>query len=124
MKALVTLILTAALSLFLTACEKPQTVEQKINSQLSSLHALSDEERALANANAKQFYERSWPNDAGRTVQGQLIACRPSDSNANGLVTCTGYVADLKTGSLVEKKMYCGYRKDLVGCSDQDTVLP
>jgi hypothetical protein len=118
---------TLGLTFFLSACDNqtsPKTVEQKVQQQIESVHPLSDTERSLGNANAKAFFERSWPNDAGKSVTGQLIACRPSDSNANGLVTCTGYKGNLKDGSLMEIKMYCGYLPSLVGCSDQDTVTP
>jgi len=108
----------------LAACSKaPQTTEQRVQQQLSSQHALVDEERNLAKANAKEYFEHGWPTNAGNTVPGTFISCRPTDSNANGLVTCTGYVGDINSGRLVERTMYCGYRKELVGCSDKDTVL-
>lgn len=107
----------------LAACGEKQSTEQKVQGQLQAQHALKDEERSLAKANAKEFFERPWPSNVGKTVQGQFIDCRPTDSNANGLVTCTGYVGDIETGRLVERTRYCGYRKELVGCSDKDTVL-
>jgi len=110
----------------LTACEqKPApTPEQKVQQQLSSIHALTDVERNLATANAKEYFERDWPTNDGKKLRGTLISCRPSDSNANGLVTCTGYVGHLDEGRLVERTQYCGYRPELVGCSDKDTVTP
>lgn len=107
----------------LAACEETST-EQKVQQQLSNVHALTDQERNLANANAKEYFEREWPTNAGKTLRGTFIACRPSDSNANGLVTCTGYVGSLDEGKLVERTRYCGYRPELVGCSDKDTVTP
>ena len=113
-----------AAALLSAGCDKPQSTEAKIQAQLETQHALGDDERNLAKANAKEFFERSWPSNAGKTTQGQFINCRPTDSNANGLVTCTGYVGAIDDGRLTEKTMYCGYRKDLVGCSDKDTVLP
>lgn len=115
-------IIAAVLSL--AACDKPATPEQKVQQQLSSQHALSDTERNLANANAKEYFERDWPTNAGKALRGTFISCRPSDSNANGLVTCTGYVGSLDDGKLVERTRYCGYRPELVGCSDKDTVTP
>lgn len=129
MKTQTTVVFAAIVALTLTACEqKPVeptlTPEQKVQQQLSSIHALTDQERALATANAKEYFERDWPTNEGKKVRGTLISCRPSDSNANGLVTCTGYVGDLDTGRLVERTQYCGYRPELVGCSDKDTVLP
>lgn len=123
MKHLTTLIFTALILTGLAACSEKQNTEQRVQQQLSSQHALTDEERSLAKANAKEYFEHAWPNNAGKTVQGTFISCRPTDSNANGLVTCTGYVGDINTGNLVERTQYCGYRKELVGCSDKDTVV-
>jgi hypothetical protein len=106
----------------LVGCSSP-TPEQEVKTQLSRVHALNDQERILADANAKKFFERKWPtNLENKTVQGTFIGCRPSDSNANGFVTCTGYAADVDSGNLVEVKRYCGYKPELVGCSDEDTV--
>lgn len=109
--------------LTLSACQEKST-EQKVKEQLSSQHALTDQERNLAIANAKEYFDRDWPTNAGKSLRGTFIACRPSDSNANGLVTCTGYVGSLDEGKLIEKSRYCGYRPELVGCSDKDTVNP
>lgn len=103
----------------LTACGEKQTAEDKTNAQVSKVHALTDEERALAIGNAKSFFERPWAPAGGKN--GQFIACRPSDSNFNGLVTCTGFIPQ-PDGTMPEVKRYCGYRADLVGCSDEDTV--
>lgn len=117
------LLAIAAASLTLIGCTE-KTTDQRVQAQLESQHGLTDQERALAKANAKEFFEHSWPSNTGKTAQGQLINCRPSDSNANGLVTCTGYVGSVEDGHLVERTMYCGYRPELVGCSDKDTVNP
>jgi hypothetical protein len=120
-------VLVAALvvsTALLAACGKEATPEQKVVAQLSSQHALTDDERALARANAQDYFNRDWPSNAGVSKRGTFISCRPSDSNANGLVTCTGYVADINTGNLYEQTRYCGYRVELVGCSDKDTVIP
>ena len=107
----------------LTGCGGP-SAETQVKSQLAKVHPLSDKERALADAGAKKYFNHPWPtNDpAKKTVDGSFIACRPSDSNYNGFVSCTGYKPSVETGALSEITMYCGYREDLVGCSDQDTV--
>lgn len=111
--AMLTLITVA-----MTGCGEKSGAD-KLNKQLSSVHPLTDEERALGNANAKAFFERPWA-PAGGAV-GQFISCRPSDSNFNGYVTCTGFVPQ-PNGTMPEVKRYCGYRPDLVGCSGEDSV--
>ena len=107
----------------LTSCGE-QSAETQVKSQLTKVHPLTDKERVLADGGAKKCFNHPWPtNDpAKKTVDGNFIACRPSDSNFNGLVSCTGYKPNVDTGALSEVTMYCGYREDLVGCSDQDTV--
>lgn len=111
----------------LAACGK-QTVEQKVSANIKDgVHALSAEERQLAETNAKQFYNRSFPNGsdaAGEltTAKGMFLDCRPSDSNANGMVTCHGIMPKMKGGFDDKSTRYCGYRPELVGCSDEDTV--
>lgn len=111
------LILVAITSL--ASCDS-KTNEQRITEQIKSkVYALTDVERPLAEANAKKFYEHPWVNADGKV--GQFISCRPSDSNANGMVTCTGLVPQAN-GGYAEVKRYCGYRPELVGCSDEDTV--
>jgi hypothetical protein len=96
-----------------------KSAEDKVKEQASKVHALTEDERALANANGKAFFEKPWAPAGGK--QGQFISCRPSDSNFNGLVTCSGFIPQ-PDGSMPEIKRYCGYRADLVGCSDEDTV--
>jgi hypothetical protein len=114
--------ITIGLILVLTGCSSGSP-EQQVKEQLDKVHPLNDKERGLADANAKKFFERPWPVNTDKlTVNGTFIACRPSDSNNNGLVTCTGYKADVNTAQLVEVKKYCGYRPELVGCNDEDTV--
>lgn len=113
------MLLILALSSVLWACSE-KTTEERVTEQIKEkVHALTDTERPLAEANAKRFFEQAWAPAGGKT--GQFIACRPSDSNHNGLVTCTGFVP-LPEGGFAEKKRYCGYRPELVGCSDEDTV--
>ena len=111
-------LLAAMATLTLAACGEKSSAD-KVEAQLSKVHALTDNERALAEANAKRFFEQPWAPAGG--TKGQFIGCRPSDSNYNGLVTCTGFVPQAN-GSMPEVKRYCGYRPDLVGCSDEDTV--
>jgi hypothetical protein len=116
-----------SLSMGLTACGK-QTVEQRVSANIKDgVHALTSEERQLAETNAKQFYNRSFPNGtdvAGEltTAKGMFLDCRPSDSNANGMVTCHGIMPKMKGGFDDKSTRYCGYRPELVGCSDEDTV--
>lgn len=107
-------------SAVLSACgDGNVTAEQKVSQQVNKVHALTDSERPLADANAKKFFEQPWAPAGGKS--GQFIACRPSDSNYNGLVTCTGFIPQPQ-GGFAEVKRYCGYRPELVGCSDEDTV--
>lgn len=126
MKNIITALIIVSGAFVLSACQKkPEaTPEQKVQQQLKSIHPLTDQERNLATANAKEYFERDWPTNEGKKLRGTLISCRPSDSNSNGLVTCTGYVGHIDEGRLVERTQYCGYRPELVGCSDRDTVTP
>lgn len=111
--------LMLAISLSLAACGQ-QTAEQKINRQVKDkVHALTADERQLAMINAKSFYEKEWSIYDNK--RGMVTECRPSDSNFNGLVTCTGMVPNSHSG-YAEIKRYCGYTPGLVGCSDEDTV--
>ena len=119
--SLLALAIGLAAGTLIVGCGEKQTQEQKVQAQLSSVHALTDVERPLADANAKKFFEQTWAPAGGQ--RGQFIACRPSDSNANGLVTCTGFIPQ-PGGGFQEVKRYCGYRPELVGCSDEDTVKP
>ena len=111
-------LIAAALVTFLAACAPP-TPEQKLAKQMSLVHALTADERNMASINGKQFYEKEWLPAGGK--RGQLISCKPSDSNANGLVTCTGFIPQAN-GSFSEVTRYCGYMPELVGCSAEDTV--
>lgn len=109
----------------LAACGS-KTAEEKIAQQITqNVHALTSDERPLAQTNAKAFFEKEFPvqtKDGSLTKErGSFLECRPSDSNFNGLVTCKGLVPQL-AGGFKEVTRYCGYRKELVGCSDEDTV--
>lgn len=110
----------------LSACGK-KTADQKINEQITEkVHALTADERILAETNAKQFFNRDFPQrDASgqlATARGMWLDCRPSDSNYNGLVTCHG-VLPLVNGGFNDKAVrYCGYTPKMVGCSDEGTV--
>jgi len=117
-----------AVVLALTACSKQSNQEKVLANITEGVHALSAEERQLAETNAKQFYNRSFPNGqdtAGEltTAKGMFLDCRPSDSNANGLVTCHGIMPKINGGFDDKSTRYCGYRKELVGCSDEDTAV-
>ena len=102
----------------LTGCG-PKAPEDKVAAQLALLHPLTAEERNLAQANAKNYFNQEWLPAGGK--RGQLINCKPSDSNHNGLVTCNGYIPNA-AGTFNETVMYCGYLPALVGCSKEDTV--
>lgn len=116
-----TLIALAALTL--AACAKEETAEQKIQAQVKDkMYALNADERLMAQANAKNYFEKAWPGPGGAPKVGMFTSCRPSDSNFNGLVSCFGFLPNQQTDVMVETKRYCGYRPDLVGCSDEDTV--
>lgn len=123
-----TLMLAFILALGLSACSK-QTTEEKVLANITDgVHALSAEERQLAETNAKQFYNRSFPNGKDAvgeltTAKGMFLDCRPSDSNANGMVTCHGIMPKMNGGFDDKSTRYCGYRKELVGCSDEDTAV-
>lgn len=93
------------------------TAEQKVEAKLKGKYNLTVDERNMATVNAKNYWEKPWLPAGGK--KGQVINCRPSDSNANGLVTCSGYVPN-PAGTFDETKMYCGYRPELVGCVDND----
>lgn len=120
MKKLFAVVVVLALS----ACGS-ETPEDKIKRQVTeNTHALTADERPLAQMNAKAYFENEFPvmKDGAMTKErGAFLECRPSDSNFNGLVTCKGIVPQLN-GGMKEVTRYCGYRKELVGCSDQDTI--
>lgn len=92
----------------LAGCEKQE-----------SIHGLTADEAHLAEVNAKQWFEKK-RIDADNQG-GQFISCRPSDSNANGMVSCFGKIPQAG-GGYKDVKMYCGYKPELAGCSDEDTV--
>jgi hypothetical protein len=114
-----------ALASLLSACGS-QTPEDKVDRLVrQNIHALTSDERPLAQTNAKAFFEKEFPvqqkdGSLGRE-RGVFLECRPSDSNFNGLVTCKGMVPQMN-GGFRETTRYCGYRPELVGCSDEDTV--
>lgn len=116
----------------LAGCEH-KTAEQKVDSFVggeNGIYALKAEERQMAENNAKQYFNRDFPqmqvDSAGNrtmgTARGMFLDCRPTDSNANGLVTCHGMMPTASGGFNDHAVRYCGYRKELVGCSDEDTV--
>ncbi len=51
-----------------------------------------------------------------------LNNCRPSDSNFNGKVSCTGYVPNPLGAPKPyrDETVYCGYNTTIIGCSDKD----
>lgn len=123
--------LAFALSIGLTACSESHvpSVEERVKNNITEgVHALSSDERLLAETNAKQLFNRAFPNGKDKegeltTAKGMWLDCRPSDSNANGLVTCHGIMPKMSGGFDDKATRYCGYRPELVGCSDEDTVV-
>ncbi len=75
-----------ALALLLVACEQ-QSGEQKVKETTAKVLALDADQRSLAAINAKSYFEREWIQ-AGNN-RGQFVNCRPSDSNFNGMVSCS-----------------------------------
>lgn len=102
----------------LVACSD-KSADQKVADQVSKVYPLNADERNMASINAKQFFEKEWLPAGGK--RGQVINCRPTDSNYNGLVSCTGFIPQ-QDGLFAEVKRYCGYKPEVVGCSDEDTV--
>jgi hypothetical protein len=90
-------------------------------------HNLSVDEARRAQTYAEAFFNGDHPggvDTAGALVKkkGSFQACRPQDSNSNGLVTCTGMLPNL-VGGFVQATRYCGYEsgsKAILGCSDKD----
>lgn len=115
---LAALIFTATLA----ACGKADPGANVDKAITSGVYALNAEERQLAETNAKQFYNKQWPAKGGDMKPGIWTECRPSDSNTNGLVTCSGFIPSQTQDVMATVTRYCGYRKELVGCSTEDTV--
>lgn len=126
----ISLFLAGALAFILLGCsEKPKNTTEAIVANVEeSVHPLTADERQRASTNAKAYFEKEWPvlSADGLSVDhktnGVFNECRPSDSNANGLVTCSGMIPQAK-GGFIEQKRYCGYTPQMVGCSDEDTKV-
>jgi hypothetical protein len=115
------LVLLAILSL--AACSE-KSAQQKVEDGIADVHALTADERQLAENNSKQFFNREFPQmqkDTMGTARGMWLDCKPSDSNFNGLVTCHGMLPKVNGGFDDKAVRYCGYTPKLVGCSDTDT---
>lgn len=111
------LLAVAFAALSVTACSK-QTPQEKIQQQLDeNVYSLTAEDRQRAAINAKSYFEKEW--SIANNQRGMLNECRPSDSNANGMVTCAGFIPT-QSGTFTEQKRFCGYTPKLVGCSDKD----
>lgn len=125
MRKLLILGTAVALAISLSACGQ-KTAEDKIRAQVEDkVHALTADERLMAETNAKQFFNREFPQTEGGklgSARGMFLDCRPSDSNYNGLVTCHGVIPRVGGGFDDKAVRYCGYMPKLVGCSDEDTV--
>lgn len=119
-------VLIASLLVLFAGCGQ-KSPEARVKEQTESkVHALTAEERQLAETNAKQFFNRDYPQKQADgsvlAVRGMFLDCRPSDSNYNGLVTCHGVLPTIGGGYNDKATRYCGYTPKLVGCSDEDTV--
>ena len=116
-----------AVAVFSAGCKK--SAAEKVAATVANVHALNADERTLAEINAKRYFEKEWPvqrREADGNIvltkeRGALVNVRPSDSNFNGLVTSVGMVPQ-QNGGFKEVKVFCGYKPELVGCSDEDTV--
>jgi hypothetical protein len=111
-----TITTTTLAILVLAACSKADDV-----------HNLSVDEGRRAKTYAEAFFNEEHPagmDDKGNLTKkkGSFQACRPQDSNSNGLVTCTGMLPNLQ-GGFVQVTRYCGYESGnsaVLGCSDKD----
>ncbi|MGL4759051.1 MAG: hypothetical protein ACRCXZ_06955 [Patescibacteria group bacterium] len=122
---LVTSLIFAFFGATLTSCSPPKSASQRVDEEVEQAgYSLKDDERILAKSNAKEYFEKEWPTAVvgKEKVRGTFISCRPADSNTNGYVTCTGYKISPSTAIPEEIKMYCGYKPNLVGCTDEDKV--
>lgn len=124
--AVLALVAVGLLLLFSCVGCSEKSAEQRVTEQVKEkVHALTADERQLAQTNAKSYFEKEFPvQPTGGPLgkeRGAFLECRPSDSNFNGLVTCKGMVPQF-AGGFKETTRYCGYTPQLVGCSDEDTV--
>lgn len=104
----------------MVGCSEPKTAAEKVTAAVSDgTYPLNADERLMAEANAKSFFNKEYPIYEG-SPRGMFVECKPSDSNSNGTVTCSGKVPEAN-GTYKDTTRYCGYRKDLVGCSPEDT---
>lgn len=93
----------------------------KVKAKADQKYQLTAEEALKAENSAKTFFSKTFPAGGTETKQGMFQECRPSDSNFNGLVTCMGYVPNIKSGQMELITRYCNYRADMVlGCSNED----
>ena len=111
MKLIAIILAVAALA----ACGK----KAEVGTEASGVYGLTADERSAAEINAKQYFEKQWIDADNQ--RGGFVSCRPTDSNANGMVSCFGKVP-VAGGGYKDVKMYCGYKANIVGCSDEDTV--
>lgn len=109
-------LIVIGLAFNLTGCG--QSAEEKIKSATEEkVYSLNADERLRVQANAKAYYEKEWL--IAGNARGALNECRPTDSNFNGYVSCSGSVP-LAGGGYKEQKRFCGYTPKVVGCSDVD----
>ena len=122
MKYVLTALAVFAFSLMpiLSGCAPEKSAEEKIATAVKDKqYPLTADERKMAKTNAATYFEQQWL--AGDNRRGQVTNCRPSDSNANGYVSCYGIIpADGPTGYKAETRMFCAYRPELVGCTEKE----
>lgn len=135
-------ILSIFVSFFFTACSKedPQAKANRLATEAQAkeaektktsegLHALTAEEIIRARDSAIAYFgNAAWPVRHKDKTTGEFIDeakpgvfdnCRPTDSNHNGKVSCTGRTPKYEGGfELITR--YCGYNGQIIGCSDRD----
>lgn len=97
-----------------------QKAEAQKTKTSDGLHALTSEEMIRAVANAKEYFANTaWPVN-NVPSSGIYNNCRPTDSNHNGKVSCSGKTPGTEGKSWTNVTVYCGYNGQILGCSDKD----
>ena len=107
----------------LTACSEnagpPATATSITELVKAKQYPLKPDELQSAQINASSYFAQEWIDADNK--RGKLINCRPTDSNKNGKVTCTGKVPQPPHGqTYADVDMYCGYVPEINGCSNKD----
>ncbi|WP_374335369.1 hypothetical protein [Methyloversatilis sp.] len=115
--------IVSALALAAVACGQETTApvtQDDIKAQMKLKHyALTPDEANLAQANAKSYFGQEWVDAANK--RGMFVYCKPTDSNKNGKVTCSGKIPNPPNGATYrDTDMYCYYIEGVNGCSNKD----